>query len=355
MDNNLYSSVTYIQQLDYVIKRNNIFEKLKDKNILITGATGLICSAIVDLMLRNNELNNSKTNVYVACRNFDKARNRFSKYSDSPYLIFKYYDACQDNNMDGSYDYIIHGASNAYPAAISKEPVETMLSNIRGTAEILDIAKKVNVQNIIYISSSEIYGIKNNDNPYTEEEYGYIDVLNPRSSYPISKRAGETLCVSHSIEHGTHVNIVRPGHIYGPTASINDNRVSSQFAYSAVNGENLILKSSGLQKRSYCYVMDCATAILYVMLYGENRQAYNISNVNSIITIRQLAEYYAEYANVQVVYDIPTQQEKLAFNQMSNSSLNSDKIEKLGWKGLFDAEYGISTTIKILEEVINNK
>lgn len=351
MKNSLYNSSIYMEQLDSAINNYELFSTIKDVNIFITGATGLIGSAIVDLLMRNNEINNAGNFVYIACRDKEKARDRFEKYSNSQYLKVVYYDACKNNELDGNYDYIIHAASNAFPALISKEPVETILSNVQATNELLELAVKCRATNTVYISSSEVYGKKENSRAFVEDEYGYVDILNSRSSYPLSKRMGENLCISYAVEHGINVNIVRPGHIYGPTASKRDNRVSSQFAFLAAEGKDIVMKSEGMQLRSYCYMIDCATAILYVMLNGENMQAYNISNSQSIITIRQLAQQYAEYANVKVVFDVPSEQEKAAFNPMDNSSLNSEKIEKLGWHGMYNAEKGTISTIQILKQM----
>lgn len=351
MKKSLYSSSLYMEQLDLAIKNYELFSSIKNNSIFITGATGLIGSAVVDLLMRNNEVNDAHTYVYVASRDEKKALDRFCRYSNSEYLKTVKYDACKSNDLDGKYDYIIHGASNAFPALISKEPVETILSNVLATNELLRLAAKCGAKNTVYISSSEVYGKKENDSAFVEGEYGYVDILNPRSSYPVSKRTGETLCISYAAEYGIHVNIVRPGHIYGPTATPNDNRVSSQFAYMAAEGKNIVMKSQGMQKRSYCYVLDCATAILYVMLNGENMQAYNISNNESIITIRQLTEYYAGYGNVEIVFDVPSKQETAAFNPMDNSSLDSKKIEKLGWHGMYNAKKGTGETIRILKEL----
>lgn len=80
-------------------------------------------------------------------------------------------------------------------------------------------------------------------------------------------------------------------------------------------------------------------------------QAYNISNKNSVITIRQMAEIIAKVAEVTLTVELPSDEEKAAFNPMDNSSLNSEKLEALGWNGVFDAEKGLSHTIKCLKEV----
>ena len=161
-----------------------------------------------------------------------------------------------------------------------------MQANITGVHNLLEYAHKKSVKKVIYVSSSEVYGRKESLEPFKEDQYGFIDLLNPRSSYSIAKRAAETMCVSYHAEYGVPFNVVRLGHIYGPSASRSDKRVSSDFAYKAAEGENLVLKSEGKQIRSYCYSLDCASAILSVLTSGVDGEAYNISNKDSIINIR---------------------------------------------------------------------
>lgn len=158
------------------------------------------------------------------------------------------------------------------------------------------------------------------------------------------------MCASYQAEYGVAFNIVRLGHIYGPSATKNDRRVSSDFMNKAAIGEKLILKSEGKQIRSYCYSLDCASAILTVLAKGDNGEAYNISNIDSIISIRQMAEYCAEIGNVELEFNLPSTNEISAFNPMDNSCLDSAKIEGLGWSGVFDAKEGIFHTIQILQE-----
>ena len=146
--------------------------------------------------------------------------------------------------------------------------------------------------------------------------------------------------LKHSVQaitrnFGVKTVIVRPGHIYGPSAKESDKRVSSLFVRKAIEGENIVMKSNGTQIRSYTYSLDCAIAILFSMAFGTPGQAYNISNVNSIITIKEMAETIARATNTKVLYDIATSKETANFNPMENASLDSQKLEKLGWFGLF--------------------
>ena len=203
----------------------------------------------------------------------------------------------------------------------------------------------------MYISSSEVYGEKKDSEPYKENQYGYIDLLKSRNSYSVGKRAAETLCASYADEYGMESVIVRPGHIYGPTASPRDNRVASAWAYQAARSEDIIMKSDGAQIRSYCYCLDCASAILSVLINGENCHAYNISNPDSIISIKEMAEILSKCAGVKLKMESASDEERKGFNPMSNSSLESTNLMSLGWKGCFSAEKGFEHTVEILKAI----
>jgi nucleoside-diphosphate-sugar epimerase len=269
-------------------------------------------------------------------------------------FTFVKYDASRtDNKLDITTDYIIHGASNAFPAMVMKEPVETMLANFIGIKCLLDMAKQSGTKRVLYISSSEVYGKKEGDKPFVEGDYGFIDLLDPRNSYSVGKRAAETLCASYAKEYGVGSVIVRPGHIYGPTASPMDNRVSSAWAYSAARGEDIVMKSDGSQLRSYCHCLDCASAMLTVLIKGEDCTAYNISNPDSMISIKQMAQILAKHSGVKLITQLASENEKKSFNPMSNSSLDSTRLESLGWKGCFDADTGLGHTVEILRQTIS--
>lgn len=349
----IYNSKLWISDLDETINVLPELDELADNSVMITGCTGLICSAIVDILIRWNEVHDKKIQILAAGRNKNKIIERFYPYSKKNWFVFVPYDAVSEKKLlKIKCTYIIHGACNASPNIIIKEPVETMLSNFLGIKNLLDYAKENAVKRVLYISSSEVYGKKTDNQPYHINEYGYIDLLNSRNSYSIGKRAAETLCISYADEYGVESVIIRPGHIYGPTAVPSDERVSSAWAYAAASGKEIIMKSNGSQIRSYCYCLDSASAILKVLFKGKNSLAYNISNYESIITIKEMAEILAKSANVNLKVEIPTAIEKKSFNPMNNSSLDATELLELGWKGLFNAERGFSHTIKILKELI---
>ncbi len=345
---NIYSSSTYLSDLKTVSETLDL-SPFCGKKILITGATGLICSAVVDLLLFANKNSALNATVYAAVRTPEKLSKRFPGMEAYGLIPVKY-DATKPFQFDRNIDFVIHGASNASPEKYISEPVDTLLANIVGIQNLLECARVSALKKFVYISSSEVYGKLPSNTPLVENEYGTTDILSARSAYPIGKQAAEALCIAYANQYAIDVSIVRPGHVYGPTAQLSDNRISSAFVRQALAKENIVLKSSGTQIRSYCHCLDCASAILCVLMHGENKQAYNISNSDSIITIRQMAALIARFANVSLIFDLPTESDSAAFNPMNNSSLNSDKLYSLGWHGVFDAETGFSHTISTLKE-----
>ena len=351
----IYKSKKWFEDIDRVTEQNLRFiSELEGKTVMITGAAGLVLSPVVDILIRYNETHDAPIRIVAAGRWLEEMTQRFGDYCDRSYFKFMVYDASKsDNVITERADYIIHGASNASPDMIVKEPVETMMSNFTGMKSLLDVAREQGTKRLLYISSSEVYGKKDGDQPYREGEYGYIDLLSARNSYSVGKRAAETLCASYAAEYGVDSVIVRPGHIYGPTASPMDRRVASAWSYSVARGEDIVMKSDGAQLRSYCHCLDCATAILTVLLRGKTMQAYNISNPDAIISIRRMAELLTEYAGVKLRMELPDEEERKGFNPMSNSSLDSTNLEGLGWKGCFNAQEGFAETVEIMKDIMD--
>ena len=346
----IYDSLLWFEDIDKVSQDLPELSELAGKSVFITGAAGLICSAVVDIFIRYNETHDIPISIIAAGRGSKKISERFGEYFDRDYFSYVRYDAAKtDNKIDRRADYIIHGASNAYPKAIVAEPVETMFSNFNGLGFLLEHAKQNGTKRLLYISSSEVYGTKNDSKPFQEEDYGYIDLLKPRNAYSVGKRAAETLCASYYAEYGVDSVIVRPGHIYGPTASPQDDRISSAFAYAAARGERLVMKSAGTQLRSYCHCLDCASAIIKMLIKGKAVQAYNISVPDHVISIRQLAESIAKAGKVDLVIEAATEKEKEGFNPMSCSAIDGKKLAGLGWHSKIDLEYGLASTVKILQ------
>lgn len=337
---------TYNNDISRIFQSDLPWEKLSHCNILVTGATGLIGGCFVDALMMNAKKN---YNVFALGRNEDRARTRFAKYNDSKEFQFIKQDLMQPLKGDTKYDYIIHAAGGAFPAEFSKRPVEVIRSNINCLANLMDYGLSNGMNRLLYVSTGEVYG-EGDGRAFTEDYCGYVNINLSRSCYPSSKRAAETLCVSYASEYGADVVIARPCHVYGPNFTESDNRAFSQFIRNVLKGEDIVMKSTGEQFRSWCYVVDCISALFYILLKGENCQAYNVANPSSNVSIKELAEMIAGFCGKKVVIDIPNTDEKRGYNLVSKSVFCVDKLKALGWTPKTDIKTGVSNTIEYLKK-----
>ena len=341
----LYSKI-YKDDIAKAIEKYD-FTFLRDKTVLVTGGLGLIGSAVTDALLVLNDIEKLNVEIIVGARNQSAFEERYGKIEG---VSFLYYDALKPFSVDRNVDFIIQAAGLASPELYINAPVETMLSNISGIQNVLEYAKQHKTK-IVYISSSEVYGTKDTEDAFVEGKYGFVDIDKIRSSYPEAKRAAEMLCRSFASEYGVEVVMARPGYIYGPSAQKRDKRVSSDFAYKAAIGENIEMLSSGLQKRSYVYSVDCAMAILVMLKNGVSGEAYNIAN-EDIVTLGEMARCYATAGGVELRIATPTEEELRAFNPMNNSVLDHRKLQGIGYNPSFSSIIGYSHTVAILRDVI---
>ena len=338
--------VHYWDECDEVLAQVANLDKLRDKRILITGATGMIGSAVTELLFRLNTKQRLNIQIYLAGRSESACRERFQS-EDTGYR-FVHYDAAEAAIPDISVDFVVHAAGYGDPNAIAEDPVGIIDANIAGTEGLLQMADRDKAR-FLFVSSGEIYGsFPEGRDSYSEDDYGYIDILNPRAVYPSAKRMAETLCISYAKQYGVDAVIARSCHIYGPSIRGRDSRASAQFTRNAIVGKEIVMKSAGSQIRSYCYTLDCASALLAILLNGACGQAYNISNRNSIVTIREMAETLAQIAGVKVIFENPSDAEISSYNLMNRSVLNAAKLEKLGWKAVFDLPRGMQRTVDLL-------
>ncbi|PWJ61062.1 nucleoside-diphosphate-sugar epimerase [Fibrobacter sp. UWR4] len=290
-------------------------EKLQGKNILVTGATGLIGCCIVETLLKHLNLN---LHVYASGRSEERIKTIFKNYLNSNYFHFLKHDILNPLECDIDFHYIVAAAGVASPQLYSTDPISVIKSNLWGIDNILKYGINHHLEKFVYVSSGEIYG-EGDGRDFTEDYSGYVNCASLRACYPSAKRASESLCIAYSHQYNVDLCIARPCHVYGPNFSDTDNRVYAQFMRNVLNDENIVLKSSGNQYRSWCYVVDCASAILHIMLKGGNGQAYNIADPSSNLSIKELAEMIASCGHKKVVFEIPTDAEKKGFNTVTKS------------------------------------
>ena len=337
---------SYQEDIKQIFEQDLPWDKLLGANILVTGATGLIGGCLVETLMMNPQRDYQ---VYASGRNEERARLRFKAFADDAAFHFVKYDVMQPLECDVNFDYVIHAASNASPNFFAQKPVEVIKSNVNGVAHLMDYGLSHGMKRFLYVSSGEVYG-EGDGRVFTEDYSGYVNCATSRACYPSSKRAAETLCVSYAAEYGSDVVIARPCHTYGPHFTEQDNRVYAQFIRNVLHGEDIIMKSKGEQFRSWCYVVDCVSALLHILLKGESKNAYNIADTESNISIRELGEIIAQTRNRRVIIEVPDEEEKKGYSVVKKSVFSTEKLTSLGWAPLIHIRDGLNNTINELKD-----
>ena len=332
----------YLEDIKNIINIDRI-DVLKGKSILISGATGLLGVNLIDALMSIGNVA-----VYAIGRSKTKATNRLGEYFDNPMFNFIEQDVRDPLPSTLNIDYIIPLASNTHPLAYSQYPIETIEINVKGIEHALQLAERCNAT-VIYPSSVEIYGNAVNEDVFTEDYTGILNLSTSRACYTESKRVAEALCQSYISERGVDVKIVRLSRIFGPTMLESDSKASSQFISKAVNEEDIILKSEGNQYFSYTYVADAVAALLYVMTHGKCGEAYNISNEKCNVHLKEFAEICAGYNGKKVVFDIPSEAERKGYSIATQAILDNSKLKTLGFIPNYEIKDAIYRTIEILK------
>lgn len=348
----LLNNSYYLQDLEYVAELPLEWDRLKRKSILISGASGMIGSFLIDVLMYKNRKEDLDCRIYALGRNSDKARKRFNIYWENDNFFFLCRDINQGLVLDANpVDFVFHAASNTHPIAYASDPIGTVMTNVLGTYHMLEFAAEHCADRVIFASSVEIYGENRGDcDKFSEDYCGYINCNTLRAGYPESKRAGEALCQAYVRQKGLDIVIPRLARTYGPTMLMSDTKAISQFIKKGVAREDIVLKSEGTQFYSYNYVADAVSGILYCLLKGRCGETYNISDVRSDISLRDLAKIIADYTGKKVVYELPDEVESAGYSKATRAVLDSGKLQQLGWKAGYDMKSGIERTLCILSK-----
>ena len=347
----LYSCAEYLDDVRYVAGLDLPWERLENKSILVSGATGLLGSFLVDVILEKDAAEGLNCTVYALGRSEEKARARFSRYAGDAHFVFIPYDVTKPFVRDdlGTIDYVLHLASNTHPVQYATDPIGTITTNIIGLQNMLEFAAAHAASRFAFASSVEVYGENRGDVELFDESYcGYLNSNTLRAGYPESKRCGEALCQAYRSQKGLDVVIPRFARSYGPTMLMSDTKAISQFIKKGVRGEDIVLKSEGKQFYSYQYMADSISGLLTVLLLGKSGEAYNIAEERSDITLKELASIIAGINGKKVVFELPDSVERAGYSTATKARLDGKKIAELGWAPRYDIASGIKRTIQIL-------
>lgn len=307
------------------------FGFLYGKTVFVTGATGLIGKQLCLYFLFLNETDDATIKIFALVRDIQKANKVFGDNAQNSSLCFVKGDVLLLPKIDEKIDFVIHGASITQSKIFVQNPVETIDVAVNGTMNVLQFAKDKNVAGAVYLSSMEVFGTTSGECEVKENDLGYIDILNPRSSYSQSKRLCECLAASFASEFSLPVKIARLTQTLGPGISYNDTRVAAQFARAVMKNNDIVLKTEGKTKRPIVYTRDAISAILKILEKGENGRAYTVANPKTFLTIKETAQMIAQKiagGKIKVVFDINVPAE---YAPNLNLNLNIDAVCSLGW------------------------
>ena len=308
----------------------------KNSTVLITGATGLIGFQTVLSFLYVNEKLNSNIKILALVRNLEKAEKMFGK-NKTENLKFVVQKIEDEIKIDESIDFIIHTANSTSSKSFVEEPYTTINSIVIGTKNIIDLAENKKIKGMIYLSSMEVYGNIPLDKatPIKEDEYGYLDILKQRSSYPEGKRLAEAMCSMAWAENKTPVKIARLCQTIGAGVDYNDNRVFAQFARNIAEKKNIVLQTKGETVRSYCYITDCIAALLNLLEKGKNGESYNVANEKTTCSIYEMAKMLCDTHSASKL--IINEQENQYYQGTVKYCLDTTKIKsETGWMAEID-------------------
>lgn len=324
----LQEDLAAISQADYIP-----WDKLKGQNILVTGGTGLIGSTIIKALCYASTVENLQIKIFALVRNLEKAERMLGHENEILHFVKGSVENLPAINVP--VDYIIHGASPTASLFFVEHPVETIQIAVKGTSNLLDLAREKAVKSFVYLSSMEVYGAPQADTLIPESQGCTLDSMTVRSCYPIAKRLCENLCASYSQEYHVPAKVIRLAQTFGPGVLKDDKRVFAEFARDAMEGNDIVLQTIGTSKREYLYTADAVTAILTVLLEGANGGSYNAGNPETYCSIVEMAQLVVQQiAEDKIQVQFPYNETKISFKFPPSHHLHLDvsKLENLGWK-----------------------
>jgi UDP-glucuronate decarboxylase len=347
-DNRKDENLIVSTDLELVIDSFPDWEFFRGQTVLITGGNGFLPSYLVRALLLANRQHqlNLRVTCIIRSRQSDLARLEPWLSDQALELVYGQVESYPLDQLSQQ-SIVIHAASGATPAVYQSNPVGIILPNTVGTARLCDQASIWKSKRFLFFSTGEVYGI-NSSPHFLESDYGLVDPCSLRSCYAESKRCGEAMCVAYSHQYGLHAVIARIFHTYGPQMKLDDGRVFADFVRDSLEGKQIKLASSGEALRCFCYLSDATSAFLHLIVFGESAQAYNLSNPNAEISIRDLASLVAGLTEPPLeVYLGNSQDLKPGYlpSQVPRSLPSIAKMQDLGWQPVVGLEVGFRRTL----------
>ncbi|MEJ1089995.1 NAD-dependent epimerase/dehydratase family protein [Microbacterium sp. Mu-80] len=340
--------------LDLIAESSLDWTQLSGKTVAVTGASGMLGSYIVLGLLRASDKHDLALRVVVFARSASKLRAVLGEAAERADVDIVIQDVAIPIDGAPEADYVIHAASQASPKYFSSDPVGTIKANTVGVFNTLDYAVRSNAQRYVLVSTREVYGqpVEGDATSFTEDDWGRVNPLDLRSAYPEGKRAGETIAVAYQAQHGIDVRIARLAHTYGPGMDITDGRVQAAFLTDVLEDRDIELQSQGLLTRTYTYVADAASAMITLLVEGDEI-AYNVADDDALVSIRELADLFNEVDgrtghSVKISDDAAPAK---GWSKVSAGVVDSSRLRGIGWRSRTTLRDGVERWVRHAREL----
>lgn len=304
-----------------------------NKTILVTGGAGFIGSHLIDALVGDNKV--------ICVDNLSTGkRNNISHLARHKNFRFIKHDASKPLKIAGKIDYIFHLSSPASPVDYLQRPIETMMVNSFGTRNMLELAKEKKAR-FLLASTSEVYGDPEK-HPQSEDYWGNVNPIGPRSPYDESKRFAEALVMAYHRIHGIDVRIARIFNTYGPRMRSNDGRVIPNFINQALVNKSITVYGDGKQTRSFCYVSDMVSGLIKLMESDCAGEPFNLGNPDErrIIDVAKRIRELTNSKSDIIFNSLPEDDPEKRKPDMSKTK------ERLGWEPKVAFDDGLKRTIE---------
>lgn len=337
------------QDLAEITAEDLPWERLRNARVLVTGASGILASYVVETLLYLNETRHMGIHILAVQRDLKKAQRRFA-HDESHALTLLQQDVRAPLSIDGTLDYIIHAAGQASPKFYGSDPIGTIEGHILGTRNVLVLAREKGVKGMLYFSSCDSYGEHFTEDapPCLEENYiGRIDPLSDRSCYPMGKAAAEALCHAYTCGAKLPVKIVRIAHTYAPLMPLDDGRVFTDFVGNVLREEDIVLTSDGSAERPFLYIADAVRAYFRILFLGVPGEAYNVAAEENT-SILEFAKTIASLCTTRKLNVVFKQTLPDGYMPAPKKAvrISCGKLKALGYRRKYSLKEGLQRTIE---------
>ncbi|MBK8839702.1 MAG: SDR family oxidoreductase [Hyphomonadaceae bacterium] len=312
---------------------------LLENRALVSGGSGFLGSHLCDRLIGRGQ------EVLCVDNLFTGQKRNVAHLHGNPRFEFLRHDVTFPLFVE--VDQIWNLACPASPIHYQHDPVQTTKTSVHGAINMLGLAKRVRAK-IFQASTSEVYGDPA-VHPQTEEYWGNVNPIGPRSCYDEGKRCAETLFFDYYRQHRLRIKVLRIFNTYGPRMHPSDGRVVSNFIVQALKGQDITIYGDGLQTRSFCYVDDLIEGMIRLMDSSDDVTGpINVGNPGEF-TMIELAETVLKLVGSKsklVRQPLPADDPKQRKPDITRAR------SVLGWEPKVQLEDGLKETIAYFRKLL---